>query len=384
VFLAGIRKKTRKTRVSRGDSDRIAGEAELPVTSAAGEITELAGLADTLGLFIVGTETVIVRDENPRYGMGTGKARELADKARAAKAECIIFDRELNPSRQRKWEELSGLVVLDRQELIIRIFASRARTREAELQAELAELLYALPRLSHKYIDLSRQRGGRYGTRGAGETRLETDRRRIRQRIGFLEEEIEEIRRSRKLQRKQREKTGTPVCALVGYTNAGKSSLHRALTGSDVFVEDKLFATLEPTSRRVSRLSPAGVRKNIVFIDTVGFIRRLPHNLVTAFRATLEEAAQADILIHVLDAADPDLKNHHETVLEVLRELGAGEIPLITVLNKADLLTPDQMASLEAELLAFPGSDGEYATVSAKNREGLESLWKLIEKKLKF
>ena len=382
--MAGIRKKTRKTRVSRGDSDRIAGEAELPVTSAAGEITELAGLADTLGLFIVGTETVIVRDENPRYGMGTGKARELADKARAAKAECIIFDRELNPSRQRKWEELSGLVVLDRQELIIRIFASRARTREAELQAELAELLYALPRLSHKYIDLSRQRGGRYGTRGAGETRLETDRRRIRQRIGFLEEEIEEIRRSRKLQRKQREKTGTPVCALVGYTNAGKSSLHRALTGSDVFVEDKLFATLEPTSRRVSRLSPAGVRKNIVFIDTVGFIRRLPHNLVTAFRATLEEAAQADILIHVLDAADPDLKNHHETVLEVLRELGAGEIPLITVLNKADLLTPDQMASLEAELLAFPGSDGEYATVSAKNREGLESLWKLIEKKLKF
>jgi GTP-binding protein HflX len=307
----------------------------------------------------------------------------LADKALAAGAECIIFDRELSPSRQRNWEELSGLAVLDRQELIIRIFASRARTREAELQAELAELLYALPRLSHKYIDLSRQRGGRYGTRGAGETRLETDRRRIRQRISFLEEEIEEVRRSRKLQRKQREKTGTPVCALVGYTNAGKSSLHRALTGSDVFVEDKLFATLDPTSRRVSRLGPGGLRKNIIFIDTVGFIRRLPHNLVTAFRATLEEAAQADLLIHVLDAADPGLKNRYEAVLEVLRELGAGDIPLITALNKTDLLTADQLASLVNEFPAFPGG-GEYTTVSAKNREGLESLWKLIEKRFKF
>jgi GTP-binding protein HflX len=199
-----------------------------------------------------------------------------------------------------------------------------------------------------------------------------------------LEKEIEDVRRSRKLQRKQREKTGTPVCALVGYTNAGKSSLHRALTGSDVFVEDKLFATLDPTSRRVSRLGPAGTRKNIIFVDTVGFIRRLPHNLVTAFRATLEEAAQADMLIHVLDAADPCIKGNLEAVLEVLRELGAGEIPLITALNKADLLTADQLASKKAEFSAFPGGGGEYAAVSAKNREGLESLWKLIEKKLKF
>ncbi|MCL1815331.1 MAG: GTPase HflX [Treponema sp.] len=370
VFLAGIRT-TAKTNGSRKTQT-----AAIPLID---EITELAGLADTLGLNVVGTETAVVREKAPRYGMGSGKARELAEKALAAEAECMIFDRELSPSQQRNWEELSGLAVLDRQELIIRIFASRAKTREAELQAELAELLYALPRLSHKYIDLSRQRGGRYGTRGAGETRLETDRRRIRQRIGFLRGEIEMVRRSRKLQHKQREKQGALICALVGYTNAGKSSLHRALTGSDVLVEDKLFATLDPTARRVNRLGPSGERKSIVFVDTVGFIRRLPHNLVDAFRSTLEEAAQANLLIYVLDAADPEWKDHNEVVLGVLRELGAGEIPLITVLNKTDLLKPEELASLKG---VFSGNEG--AGISAKNREGLESVWNLIEKTFKF
>jgi len=361
VFLAGIREKS-------------SGNREISLEAAEDLTAELASLADTLGLSIVGQEMVAVRERNPRFCMGSGKAQELAEKAQAANAKCIIFDREISPSQQRNWEELSGLSVLDRQELIIRIFASRAKTKEAELQAELAELLYALPRLSHKYVDLSRQRGGRYGTRGEGETRLETDKRKIRDRIALLKGEIETVRQTRRLQHKQREKQGTPVCALVGYTNAGKSSLHRALTGSDVLVEDKLFATLDPTARRVSHMGPSGTRKNIIFVDTVGFIRRLPHNLVDAFRATLEEAAQADLLIHVLDAANRSRAAHSAAVLETLRSLGAGEIPLITALNKADLLGPEATA----------GDLPDSAAISAKNREGLEALWNLIEKKLKL
>jgi len=372
VFLAGIREKSSKNR-------EISQEAAEDLTA------ELASLADTLGLNVVGQEIVVVRERNPRFCMGTGKAQEVAEKAQAANAECIIFDREISPSQQRNWEELSGLSVLDRQELIIRIFASRAKTREAELQAELAELLYALPRLSHKYIDLSRQRGGRYGTRGEGETRLETDKRKIRDKIALLKGEIEAVRRTRRLQHKQREKQGTPVCALVGYTNAGKSSLHRALTGSDVLVEDKLFATLDPTARRVSRLCPSGARKNIIFVDTVGFIRRLPHNLVDAFRATLEEAAQADLLIHVLDAAAPARADHSAAVLETLRSLGAGEIPLITALNKVDLLAPQAMSATANTPAPLEGAHlPDSVAISAKNREGLEALWNLIEKKLKL
>jgi GTP-binding protein HflX len=359
VFLAGLR------------------DSSISAEEAADLAAELAGLARTLDLDIAGSEIVHVREQNPRYGMGSGKARELADKALAAGARCIVFDRELSPSQQRNWETLSGISAADRQELIIRIFAARAKTREAGLQAELAELLYALPRLSHKYVDLARQRGGHYGTRGSGETRLETDKRLVRKRIGELRKEIEDVRRSRRIQRRQRERQGTPVCALVGYTNAGKSSLHRALTGSEAAVEDKLFATLDPTARRVSRPGPSGSRRNIIFTDTVGFIRRLPHNLVDAFRSTLEEAAEADILIHVLDASDPAREARSRTVLDVLEDLGAGNIPLITALNKVDLLGREEAAVLEGE---FPGS----AAVSAKNKQGLDRLWNLLEKKLKL
>ena len=346
---------------------------------------ELRGLSETLELEIAGEEAITVREESGRYGMGSGKAQEVAEKAAEAGAQCIIFDRELSPSQQRNWESLCGLPVIDRQELIIRIFASRAKTREAELQAQLAELLYALPRLSHKYIDLSRQRGGRYGTRGAGETRLEADKRQIRDRIGILRKEIEEVRNTRKLQRKQRKKQGVSSCALVGYTNAGKSSLHRALTGSDVFIEDKLFATLDPTARRVYRQGSSGGGKNIIFIDTVGFIRRLPHNLIDAFKATLEELTQADLLIHVLDASDPEWRDHITTVHSLVRELGAEKIPLVTAINKSDLLPQDELSAFQAAFAAAGHpSPPAYAPVSAKNRENLEELWKLIEKTLKF
>ncbi|MDR2211603.1 MAG: GTPase HflX [Spirochaetaceae bacterium] len=359
VFLAGIR------------------EPAFSGAEAKALALELAGLAKTLGLAIAGSETVHVRERNPRYGMGSGKARELAERALQAGAECIVFDREISPSQQRNWEELSGISAMDRQELIIQIFAARARTKEAILQAELAEYLYALPRLSHRHINLARQRGGSYAARGSGETRLETDRRLIRQKIAALKKELEELRRRRRVQHRRRERQGTPVCALAGYTNAGKSSLHRVLTGSSAAVEDKLFATLDPTARRVSRLNSAGASQNIIMVDTVGFIRRLPHNLVEAFRSTLEESAEADLLIHVLDASDPAREEQARTVMEVLRDLGAEKIPLITALNKVDLLSQEETTTLLEE---HPDS----AAVSAKTKEGIDRLWNLIEKKLKL
>jgi len=335
---------------------------------------ELTGLVDTLGLEIASLEMVHVREKSAQYGMGTGKAEELAQKAASLEVECIIFDRDLSPSQQRNWEELpvcmnAGISAIDRQELIIQIFASRARTREAELQINLAELVYALPRLQHKYIDLSRQRGGHYGTRGSGETRLETDRRQLEQRIHRLEEELEEVKLQRQVQRKQRERQGIPVCALVGYTNAGKSSVLNALTGAGVLAEDKLFATLDPTSRRLEL--PEGMQ--ILVVDTVGFIRRLPHNLINAFRSTLEEASHADILLHILDVSEEEHTGQYETTLSVLQELGAGDIPMITVLNKIDRLQSAE--ELEAFLKMYPDS----VPISATNGKGLPELCAHLE-----
>lgn len=344
---------------------------------------ELRRLAETLGLAVAGHETIRVRDRQPKFGMGSGKAAELAEKAAELEADCLVFDWDPSPSQQRNWEDLAGKPVVDRQELIIRIFADRAGTREAELQVKLAELSYFLPRLSHKYIDLSRQRGGRYGTRGGGETRLETDRRKIEQRIHRLEKELEEVRKQRQVRRRQRERQGLPVCAIVGYTNAGKSSLLNALTGADVPVEDKLFATLDAATRRFE--PEPGMAA--LLTDTVGFIRRLPHSLIKAFRSTLEEAALADLLIHVLDASEPDIENCFETTLLVLRELGAGDIPIITVLNKIDRITAlppgaagtEAALPVEALLQRFPGS----VALSAKNGTGLDELKKRIAASLR-
>jgi GTP-binding protein HflX len=285
----------------------------------------------------------------------------------------LVFDWNPSPSQQRNWEELAGIPAVDRQELIIRIFASRAATREAELQVKLAELSYFLPRLTHKYIDLSRQRGGRYGTRGAGETRLETDRRIIEQRINKLEKELEEVKKQRRLQRRQRERQGLPVCAIVGYTNAGKSSLLNVLTGADVPVEDKLFATLDATTRRFEN----GNGNAILLTDTVGFIRQLPHSLVNAFRSTLEEATLSDLLVHVLDASEPDVESFYQTTLSVLEELaqntarGDAAIPAITGLNKIDRLEAPQLEALQAK---FP----ESIAVSAKEGTGLDELKKRL------
>ncbi|MDR0569284.1 MAG: GTPase HflX [Spirochaetaceae bacterium] len=327
---------------------------------------ELAGLADTLGLEVVGLESAHIRERHPKFGMGTGKAAEIAEKAVGARADCLIFDGELSPSQQRNWETLAAISALDRQELIIQIFADRAKTREAELQAELAELSYALPRLYHKYLDLSRQRGGRYGSKGSGETKFETDRRTVEKRIAALELELAEVRKNREVQRKKRERQGVPVCALVGYTNAGKSSLFNALTRADVLTEDKRFATLDTATRQID-FEKSG---SLLFIDTVGFIRRLPHALVDAFRATLEEAAQADLLIHVLDASDPQRDVCFETTISVLRELKADGIPMITALNKADLLE-----AIEPIKSKYHDS----IAVSAKTGAGLAELVRRVE-----
>jgi GTP-binding protein HflX len=342
---------------------------------------ELRGLAESLELEIAAHETVHVRDRQPKFGMGSGKAAELAEKAAQIEADCLVFDWNPSPSQQRNWEDLAGIPVVDRQELIIRIFAGRAATREAELQVKLAELSYFLPRLSHKYIDLSRQRGGRYGTRGSGETRLETDRRKVEQQIQKLEKELEVVRKQRQVQRRQRERQGLPVCAIVGYTNAGKSSLLNALTGAGVLVEDKLFATLDATTRRFE--SEAGLPA--LLTDTVGFIRQLPHSLINAFRSTLEEATLANLLIHVLDASEPDVESFCKTTLSVLGELGAAEIPTITVLNKIDRLaeggrTADAALRIEELLVRFP----ESIAISVKDGTGLEELKQRITERLKL
>ena len=346
VFLVGINDK----KTSNAESESL--------------IKELAGLSNTLGLEIIGKETVNPREKNIQYGMGTGKAAEIAEKAASMGAECLIFDRDISPSQQRNWEKLAKIPVMDRQELIIQIFSGRARTKEAALQTELAELNYTLPRLQHKYIDLNRQRGGRYGTRGSGETRLETDRRQIEQRIGRLEDEIAEIRKQRETQRKQRQRRQIPTAALIGYTNAGKSSLLNKMTGAAVFAEDKLFATLDSTSRRMEL--PGGMQ--VLLIDTVGFIRRLPHSLIRAFQSTLEEACLSDLLIHVLDASDPDAESQYETTISVLQDLGAVDIKRIIVLNKAD--KPEAAESIDRLLKTFQGS----IAVSAVSGDGLSAL----------
>jgi GTP-binding protein HflX len=351
AFLVGMRDKTR----ALDEDDSLS--------------RELAGLAGTLGLEIAAQETVHIREHSPKFGMGSGKAEELAEKAKTLEVDCLVFDGELSPSQQRNWEALTGMPAVDRQELIIQIFAARAKTREAGLQVALAELSYSLPRLQHRYIDLARQRGGRYGTRGSGETRLETDRRIVEQQIHRLEQELAAVQKQRDLKRKQRKRQNLPSCALVGYTNAGKSSLLNALSGADVATEDKLFATLDPTTRRVAGSSGFP----FLLTDTVGFIRRLPHALVKAFHSTLEEACLADLLIHVLDASDPDIDRYYETTCSVLRELGAETIPVITVLNKIDRLVRHE--DRETITLRYPGS----IAVSALTRGGLEELKKRIE-----
>lgn len=337
------------------------------------QLSELKGLVSTLGMETAGMLCLTRLEPTPAYGMGTGKAQEIADKAKELGADCIIFDWELDPTKQRNWEKLTGIPVFDRNEVIIRIFAQRARTKEAVLQVQLAQLTYSLPRLSHSYGNLSRQRGGSFGNKGQGETQLELDRRQVEDKIVQIKKELEAVEESRATQRRQRERTATPACALVGYTNAGKSSLLNALTGADAFVEDKLFATLDPTTRKLSLSEGCSV----LLTDTVGFISKLPHTLIDAFKSTLEEASFADLLLVTVDASNPDCIKQYTQVLKVLAEIGADKIKRIVLLNKADKLDDDEIRTAQLEA-AFPGA----IRTSAKTGEGFDTLLATVTERL--
>lgn len=331
-------------------------------------LRELASLTKTAGLSLVGSNVLRRYDPSPRFGMGSGKVDEILSLAKESDAEEIIFDFEISPTQQRNWEEKTGLTCLDRQEVIIRIFAARAITREAVLQIQLASMEYSLPRLTHAHEYLSQQRGGSFGNKGAGETQLELDRRTVMNRIALLKKEIKAVRSDRATMRKRRERIPVPSCAIVGYTNAGKSSLLNALTNAGVLSEDTLFATLDPTTRRFTL--PTG--RKMLLTDTVGFIRNLPHTLVDAFHATLEEAAFADAILIILDASDPDIAIHLSTTREVLSEVGAAERPYLIVLNKVDKIDDNLRSRLISE---YP-----YAVlISTKTKEGFEQVVVEIE-----
>ena len=336
-------------------------------------LCELKGLTDTLGLETAGTLTLTRLEIQPAYGMGKGKAQEIVDLAKESEADCIIFDFNIEPTKQRNWEKLSKIPCFDRQEVIIRIFASRAQTKEAVLQVELARLSYSLARLAHSYGDMARQRGGSYGSKGAGETQLELDQRRIRERIAQTKKELDLVVRTRETQRKKRGALPVPECALIGYTNAGKSSLLNALTNADAFVENKLFATLDPLTRRLNLKDGNG----ILLTDTVGFISNLPHSLIDAFKSTLAEAEQADLQLIVIDASDSQAKFQYDTVIQVLKEIKAEQNNRLIVLNKWDAVKEKEIDQAELQLL-FP----DAVKVSARTHEGFDQLSERISEKL--
>jgi GTP-binding protein HflX len=337
-------------------------------------LEELALLAKTAGAQVVGSASQRMESYNPKTYIGKGKLAEVAAERPDRDYTTVIFDDELSPSQQRNLESALDVKVLDRTALILDIFAQHARTKEGRLQVELAQHEYILPRLRGQWSHLERLGAG-IGTRGPGETQLETDRRIIRSKISQLKKQIEEVRRQRGLHRQQRAKQGIPVVSLVGYTNAGKSTLMRALSGADVLVQDQLFATLDPVTRRIHL--PSGGAALIT--DTVGFIQKLPTQLVAAFRATLEELEEATLLLHVVDITHPDAEQQAKTVEETLEELGLGERPTLLVLNKVDKLAED---GADPANLTLPAWASGGLPVSAEQKWGLEELREEIEQAL--
>ena len=333
-------------------------------------LEELALLARSAGARVVGTVLQERARRDPATLVGRGKAEEVKQACEERDADVVILDEDLAPAQQRNLEQAVERKTLDRTQLILDIFARRARTREGRLQVELAQLDYLLPRLAGKGVLLSRLGGG-IGTRGPGETKLETDRRRIRQRIQSIKREIEHLRRERLTRREARGRHEAPVVALVGYTNAGKSTLFNALTRAGAVVSDQLFMTLDPLVRKV-RLGPG---RDVLLVDTVGFIQKLPHQLVAAFRATLEEVRQADLLLHVVDASAPGVEEREAAVESVLKEIGAGERPRLLVLNKADRALAERLRAL---VEARPGA----AVVSSLTGAGLDGLLSTVASRL--
>ncbi len=337
-------------------------------TEAASHLEELKRLADTMGVETAGSLVIPLKTPQQMFLVGKGKAEEIRTAAEDTRADIIIFDDDLTPAQQRNWEHFTHLCVIDRREVILEIFAQRASTKEAVLQVALARMEYSLPRLTRAWTHLSRQKGGAKGTRGEGETQLEVDRRLVLKKITRLKKDLVKVKSHRDTMRKKRREIPLPTGALVGYTNAGKSSLLNLLTQADSYVEDKLFATLDPTTRKVSL--PGG--KEVLLTDTVGFIRKLPHNLIDAFKSTLEEAVLADFLLHVVDTSDPEFRKRYETTKSVLRELDASGKPVIPVFNKVDLVSdPFLVDSLHEE---YPHA----VFISSKTGEGTESLYRAV------
>lgn len=331
---------------------------------------ELAQLVMAAGAEVVARVSQERDRIHSRTFIGPGKVEEIAEIAKSLNATMVVFDDELSPSQQRHIEEAVSVKVLDRTAIILDIFAQRARSSEGKLQVELAQLEYNMPRLRGLWLHLERLGGG-IGTRGPGETQLESDRRRARQQIQHIKKELKEVAKHREVQRKQRRASAVFTVSLVGYTNAGKSTLLNALTGSDVLVENKLFATLDSTSRRLSMPN----HQPIVLSDTVGFINKLPHQLVAAFRSTLDEVREADLLLHVVDASRPDMEEEIRAVETVLDELGTAERPQMLVLNKVDLVDEAQRGRL---LKVY----SEAIEVSAVTGFGLDELVERIERRL--
>jgi GTP-binding protein HflX len=331
-------------------------------------LEELAELASSAGAEVVDTVTQKLQKPTAPYYIGKGKAELIKESLQDRRVTSVIFDDELSPAQGRNLENLLARKVLDRTQLILDIFAQRARSREGRLQIELAQLQYLLPRLTKMWHHLSRQTGG-IGTRGPGETQLEVDRRRVQERIARLERELESVRKTRAIQRQGRKRHQWPVAAVVGYTNAGKSTLLNLLTGADVVAENKLFATLDPTTR--SFVLPN--KQRVLLTDTVGFLRKLPHTLIESFKATLEEVSEADLLIHVVDLGHPRVDEQMQAVDNVIKELGAFGKQTVTVFNKIDQLTNPELADTYPK--RFPNS----VAISALTGEGVGNLVRALQ-----
>src|SRR5450432_1782747 len=324
---------------------------------------ELRERANSAGAEVVGTVTQRLDHPTAPFYIGKGKAEDVAKQCQTSEVTSVIFDDELSPAQGRNLEKLTSRKVLDRTQLILDIFAQRARSREGRLQIELAQLQYLLPRLTRMWNHLSRQSGG-IGTRGPGETQLEVDRRRVQERIARLERELEGVRKVRSVQRQGRKRHQWPVAAVVGYTNAGKSTLLNLLTGADLVAENRLFATLDPTTRSLTLPN----KQRLLLTDTVGFLRKLPHTLIESFKATLEGVSQADLLIHVVDLSHPRVDEHIEAVNNVTKELGAFGKQTLVVFNKIDAVHNDELVA--AYKKRFPGS----VAISARTGAGVDEL----------